>query len=301
MKKLVYILLLFILGCTKSIDFQLPEVEQIIVVEATVESGLPPRVVLTISQGYFDPIDSNILKEIFVHDAVITLNDGSNDYILQEINFNGIYLYTSLEFGAIGQLGKTYSININVNDKNIQASTKIPQSLMLDSIWFEKYDAYDSLGFIGTKFTDPDTLGNCYRWFAQRINTYKYNYPPPFDNVKGTIKDSRPLAPIGSSTDDKLFNGLSFEFAFPRGEDGNFEGPDDEGIEEGFFKTGDTILIKSTTTTYPVYLYVRAMENAAVSNGGIFGSSGNLPYNVQGDGVGIFYGYGVSYDTLICE
>lgn len=301
MKKLVYILLLFILGCTKSIDFQLPEFEQIIVVEATVESGLPPRVVLTNSQGYFDPIDSNILKEIFVHDAVITLNDGSNDYVLQEIEFNGIYLYTSLEFGAMGQLGKTYSININVNDKNIQASTKIPQSLMLDSIWFEKYDAYDSLGFIGTKFTDPDTLGNCYRWFAQRINTYKYNYPPPFDNVKGTVKDSRPLAPIGSSTDDKLFNGLSFEFAFPRGEDGNFEGPDDEGIEEGFFKTGDTILIKSTTTTYPVYLYVRAMENAAVSNGGIFGSSGNLPYNVKGDGIGIFYGYGVSYDTLICE
>ena len=301
MKKLVYILLLFILGCTKSIDFQLPEVEQIIVVEATVESGLPPRVVLTNSQGYFDPIDSNILKEIFVHDAVITLNDGSNDYVLQEIEFNGIYLYTSLEFGAMGQLGKTYSINIDINNKNIQATTKIPQSLLLDSIWFEKYESYDSLGFIGTKFTDPDTLGNCYRWFAQRINTYKYNYPPPFDNVKGTVKDSRPLAPIGSSTDDKLFNGLSFEFAFPRGEDGNFEGPDDEGIEEGFFKTGDTILIKSTTTTYPVYLYVRAMENAAVSNGGIFGSSGNLPYNVQGDGIGIFYGYGVSYDTLICE
>ena len=301
MKKLVFILLLFILGCTKSIDFQLPKVEQIIVVEAIVESGLPPRVVLTNTQGYFDTIDSNILNEIFVHDAVITLNDGSNDYALQEIEFNGIYLYTSLEFGAMGQLGKTYSINIDINDKNIQATTKIPQSLLLDSIWFEKYESYDSLGFIGTKFTDPDTLGNCYRWFAQRINTYKYNYPPPFDNVKGTVKDSRPLAPIGSSTDDKLFNGLSFEFAFPRGEDGNFEGPDDEGIEEGFFKTGDTILIKSTTTTYPVYLYVRAMENAAVSNGGIFGSSGNLPYNVQGDGIGIFYGYGVSYDTLICE
>ena len=28
---------------------------------------------------------------------------------------------------------------------------------------------------------------------------------------------------------------------------------------------------------------------------------GNLPYNIQGDGIGIFYGYGVSYDTLICE
>ena len=27
------------------------------------------------------------------------------------------------------------------------------------------------------------------------------------------MKDNRPLAPIGSSTDDKLFNGLSFDFA----------------------------------------------------------------------------------------
>ena len=175
MRKLVYILILFISGCTKSIDFQLPEVEQIIVVEATVENGLPPRVVLTSSQGYFDPIDSNILNEIFIHDAEITLNDGINNFTLQEIEFNGIYLYTSLDFSAMGQLGKTYSINIDVNDKNIQASAKIPHSLILDSLWFEKYEAYDSLGFIGTKFTDPDTLGNCYRWFAQRINTYKYN------------------------------------------------------------------------------------------------------------------------------
>ena len=122
-----------------------------------------------------------------------------------------------------------------------------------------------------------------------------------YDNVIGTMKDARPLAPIGSSTDDKLFNGLTFDFAFPRGEDGILEGPDDEGIEEGFYKRGDTILVKSTTTTYPVYLYVRAFENQAVSNGSIFSSPGNLPYNIQGDGLGMFFGYGVSYDTLICE
>ena len=86
MKKLLYILLLFNLRCTKSIDFQLPEVEQIIVVEATVESGLPPRVVLTNSQGYFDPIDSNILDEVFVHDAQITLNDGSDNYFYKRLS-----------------------------------------------------------------------------------------------------------------------------------------------------------------------------------------------------------------------
>ena len=108
--------------------------------------------------------------------------------------------------------------------------------------------------------------------------------------------DVDPITECGS-----LFNGLSFDFAGPRGEDGILEGPDDQGPERGFYKRGDTVLVKSTTTTYPTYLYVRAMENQAVSNGSIFSSPGNLPYNVEGDGLGVFIGYGVSYDTLICE
>ena len=301
MKSIYYILLICLVGCTKSIDFELPEIEQTIVVEATVESGLPPRVILTNSQGYFEAIDSSILSDIFIHDADVVISDGIESFPLQEINFNGVYLYTSLNFAALGQYGKTYSLSVQVNDKSVYSTTTIPQPLFIDSLWFDKYVAYDSLGLIGARFSDPDTLGNCYRWFAQRINSYTYNYSPPFDNVIGTIKDSRPLPPIGSSTDDKLFNGLSFDFIFPRGEDGLLQGPDDNNVEAGFYKIGDTILVKSTTTTYPIYLYVRAMENAAISEGSIFSSPGNLPYNIQGDGIGIFYGYGVSYDTLICE
>ena len=301
MKSMYYILLICLIGCTKSIDFELPEIEQTIVVEATVESGLPPRVILTNSQGYFEAIDSSILSDIFIHDADVVISDGIESFPLQEINFNGVYLYTSLNFAALGQYGKTYSLSVQVNDKSVYSTTTIPQPLFIDSLWFDKYVAYDSLGLIGARFSDPDTLGNCYRWFAQRINSYTYNYSPPFDNIIGTIKDSRPLPPIGSSTDDKLFNGLSFDFIFPRGEDGLLQGPDDNNVEAGFYKIGDTILVKSTTTTYPIYLYVRAMENAAISEGSIFSSPGNLPYNIQGDGIGIFYGYGVSYDTLICE
>ncbi|MDB9990002.1 DUF4249 domain-containing protein [Flavobacteriales bacterium] len=301
MKSIYYILLICLIGCTKSIDFELPEIEQTIVVEATVESGLPPRVILTNSQGYFEAIDSSILSDIFIHDADVVISDGIESFPLQEINFNGVYLYTSLNFAAVGQYGKTYSLSVQVNDKSVYSTTTIPQPLFIDSLWFDKYVAYDSLGLIGARFSDPDTLGNCYRWFAQRINSYTYNYSPPFDNIIGTIKDSRPLPPIGSSTDDKLFNGLSFDFIFPRGEDGLLQGPDDNNVEAGFYKIGDTILVKSTTTTYPIYLYVRAMENAAISEGSIFSSPGNLPYNIQGDGIGIFYGYGVSYDTLICE
>ena len=296
---------LLLMNCQKQIEFDLPPVEQTFVVEAIVESGLPPRVIVTNTQGYFDPLDSSSFLNMFVDDAVVELSDGDTTYelVYSFVNSNGVILpgYTSFDPDVIGQYGKNYSLHVQVGDKEAHAKAQIPQPIILDSLWFFAYEAYDSLGFIWAKFTDPDTVGNCYRWFAQRINSYTYNYDPPYDNVKGTMKDNRPLAPVGSSTDDKLFNGLTFDFAFPRGEDGILEGPDDEGIEEGFYKRGDTVLVKSTTTTYPTYLYVRAMENQAVSNGSIFSSPGNLPYNVEGDGLGVFIGYGVSYDTLICE
>ena len=76
---------------------------------------------------------------------------------MQEFNFNGIYIYSSLDLSAFGQFGKNYSLTINSNDKTIFANAKIPQPLFIDSLWFEKYEAYDSLGLIGAKFTDPDT------------------------------------------------------------------------------------------------------------------------------------------------
>ena len=44
----------------------------------------------------------------------------------------------------------------------------------------------------------------------------------------GQQKDSTYIAPFGSATDDKFFNGLTFEFAVARGEMGGFEGPDDD-------------------------------------------------------------------------
>jgi hypothetical protein len=309
MKKIFYIsvVLLAISSCQKEIEFDLPNVEQTLVIEATVESGLPPRVFISRSQGYFDPYSASSLEDIFIKDAEVFLSDGINNFELFPLTFdtNGTELtvYTNfLDPNIFGQFGKNYTLSVYHEGDTLTASAKIPYPVAMDSLWFDPYDAYDdSLGIIKGNFKDPDTVGNCYRWFSKRINSYTYNYDSPFNNVKGTQKDSRYLAPIGSSVDDKLFNGLKFDFVLPRGEDGVLEGPDDEGVEEFLFKRGDTVVVKSTTTNYPVYLYVRAMENAAVSSGSPFSSSGNLPYNIDGDGIGIFYGYGSTYDTLICE
>ncbi len=301
---LILISIVTFLGCQKEIEFNLPPVEQILVVEGKIETGVPPVVFITNSQGYFDPIDSSTFNNIFVNDAQVTMFDGTTNHTLSVLNFGNISIYTSSDPATFGVDGRNYQLSIIHGDDSMTAQTQIPFAVPLDSLWFELADAsdpLDSLGFLWTKFTDPDSLGNCYRWFSKRINSYTYNYDPPYDNVIGQQKDSIYIAPFGSATDDKFFNGLSFEFAVARGEIGNFEGPDDEGPEEGYFKRGDTVAVKSTSITYSTYLWVRSMEDQAFSTGSPFASPGNLPGNIEGDGIGIWAGYGVYLDTLICQ
>lgn len=308
MKKIVYIsVFLFLVvfsSCEKQIEFNLPDVEQTLVVEGKIETGQPPIVFLTTTQGYFDPIDSSTFDNIFINDATVSMFDGFNNYPLTEINFGPASVYTTFDPNAFGVDGRDYILNISYLDKEITAQTQIPYPVPLDSVWFELSDLsdpLDSLGFLYAEFADPDTAGNCYRWFSKRINSYTYNYDEPYNNVLGQQKDSIYIAPFGSATDDKFFNGLTFEFAVARGEIGNFEGPDDEGPEEGYFKIGDTVAVQATSITYPTYLWVRSMEDQAFSAGSPFASPGNLPTNIQGDAVGVWAGYGIYYDTIICQ
>ena len=308
MKKIIdisivaFVVVLF--SCQKQIEFSLPGVEQTVVVEGKIESGQPPIVFLTTTQGYFDPIDSTTFDNIFIHDADVSIYDGFTNYPLTEFNFGIASVYTTLAPGSLGVNGRDYVLNISYQDKIFTAQTQIPYPVPLDSIWFETSDLsnpLDSLGFIYSEFADPDTSGNCYRWFSKRINSYTYNYEVPYNNVIGKQKDSIYIAPFGSASDDKFFNGLTFEFAVARGEIGNFEGPDDEGPEEGYFKIGDTVAVKATAITYPTYLWVRSMEDQAFSAGSPFASPGNLPGNIDGGAIGIWAGYGIYYDTVICQ
>ena len=294
----------FCVSCQKQIEFDLPGVEQIMVVEGKIESGQPPIVFLTTTQGYFDPIDSSTFDNIFIHNADVSVSDGTTNYPLTEINFGLASVYTTFNTAAFGVNGKDYVLTVNYDNKVLTAQTQVPYPVPLDSVWFERADLtnpLDSLGFLYFEFEDPDTSGNCYRWFSKRINTYKYNYDFPYDNIAGQQKDTTYIAPFGGSTDDKFFNGLSFEFAVARGELASSQKPDDEGIEARYFKLGDTVAIRATAITYPTYLWVRSMEDQAISTGSPFASPGNLPSNINGDGVGIWAGYGIYYDTVICQ
>ena len=188
----------------------------------------------------------------------------------------------------------SYNLDVNYNNKNFTSSTKIPTPIPLDSTWFSIWGGTDSLGYAWANLTDPSTIGNNYRWYAKRINKYTYG------SLKGKQKDGNFIPPRSSVVDDKFFNGLSFEFAYDRGTENGSNKDDDENEERGFFKIGDTVVIKFCSIDKGVLTFLETMEEQVLSAGNPFASPSNVPSNIEGGNVtGIWAGYGVTYDTLV--
>ncbi len=310
-----------LLGCEKEITVDLPTAESRIVVEGTIEQGQPPLVFLTRSQGYFEPTNLNDLENLIVTGAEVYVSNNGNEVQLTEIcssdvpedliplvteltgfsaeqlaAFN-ICLYTSFDQSIWGEANQIYDLRIESGGETLTSRTKINTPLELDSVWFEipgDGSINDSLGFAYAILSDPDTLGNAYRWFARRVNTY-----PSWSENAGEVKDPTYIAPLGSATDDAFFNGLSFEFAYFRGAAPNSFKEDDRNEEAGFYKVGDTIAIRGTVIDLGAFRYISSFEDQAASQGSPFASPANIQTNIDG-GLGAWIGYGASYDTIIC-
>lgn len=316
------VLLLFsLVSCEKEITVDLPEAQNKIVVEGTILPGEFPLVLLSWTQGYFDPTDITSLQNIFVHDAEISISTNGTTYPLvefcssdlspQELELASqalglsveslqsldLCLYTS--FQLTGEANTVYSIEIHKDDFHITGETKIPQLVELDTMYFDIINpaVQDTLGFIYGRLSDPDTLGNAYRWFAKRINVYPNNTPQL--ELRGQPKDRTFIAPFGSVYDDTFFNGLSFEFVYPRGLESNSQKFDDDNDERGYFKVGDTVAVRGCTIDRSSFKFIRSLETQIANQGSPFATPFNLEGNLEG-GLGAFIGYGAIYDTVIC-
>lgn len=308
-------------GCEKEITVDLPTAPKQLVIEGSIEQDQPPIVLLSYTQGYFDPIDLNNFQSLFVSGAHVTVSNGIHEVVLDEIcsasvppellpqvaeltgltpaqlELLDICIYTSFNPAIWGEIDRTYTLTVSVDDFVATSVTKINIPVALDSVWFNipgVQQPDDSLGFAYAILTDPDTLGNAYRWFARRINRY-----PDWSLNAGEIKDPRYIAPLGSAIDDDFFNGLTFEFAFFRGLLPNSTKADDLNEERGFYKVGDTIAVRATVIDRGALRYITSFEDQAGASGTPFASPANIESNVSG-GLGAWIGYGAVYDTIYC-
>ena len=296
MKKILYLVVLAVVcaSCEKNITLDLPQGESKIVVDGYVETGLPPYIVLSRSAGYFDPINASAINNLPESGARILISDGLITVAMKEIDttINGTVLrgiYAPLDSATnfplmFGTPGRIYSIAITTMlGEKVYSSAKLQLPVTLDSTWFKVQENKDSLGFAWAHLTDPDTLGNCYRWFAKRIG-----------------KDDLFLAPFGSAVEDKFINGKSFDFGYNRGKIQNSLADDDNNIEDGFFKKGDTIVVKFCAIDRSTFEFWRDAETQMSNNGSPFAVPSNVKSNING-GLGIFATYSPVYDTIFAK
>ena len=297
----------FILSsCEKEIEITLPEADRKFVVEGNIEQNQPPFLMLTKTQGYFDPTDLEALQNSFVHNATVKVNNGTNTVQLQEICTSQLpdslkpavaeligvsleaimsfdfCLYTSLDPTIFGEIGKTYSLSIVAEGKNLSATTTIPTPVPMNRFWYKDQPGFTNFGYLWYEFSDPPALGNAYRFYTQR---------------KG--KDAR-FIPVdgGSVYDDGFVNGLTFEAFVFRGQEPNSTTPEDVAETSKYFEQGDTIIIKFCSIDQPHCRFLQSFEVAAFNNGNPFAAPATIKSNING-GLGVWGGYGVTYDTLI--
>jgi len=296
MKQFLYLIVIAFVfaSCEENISLDLPREDPRVVVDGYVETGLPPYVILSRSSSYFDPINPGALNSFAESGAFVTIYDGVKTVQLIELDtvVNGVSLegfYAALDSVTklptmFGEEGRTYHLTIITKDNQQLSSTaKLQPHIELDSTWFKVQENLDSLGFAWANLTDPDTIGNCYRWMAKRIT-----------------KDDLFLAPVGSAFEDKFINGQSFVFNAFRGQIPNSSNPDDVNDEEGLFKKGDTIIVKFCTVDRGTFEFWRDAETQTSNNGSPFAVPSNIKSNITG-GLGVFATYSPAYDTIIAQ
>jgi len=289
MKKWIgfFVIAMVVLSCEKDINFNLIEPGKTLVVEGSIENEKPPRIVLTNSISYYEPLNLNAISNLFVRDAEVVLTDGQTTHRLKEYAepiFPGVNTYyysidsANIGTAIIGQFDKNYQLTIRVNGNTYSAETRIPaltwypDSLYTKSIPFTPDTNARNLF---ARVTEPRGLGNYLRYFTQR--------------------NSERLFPGRNSVfSDELVDGTTYTIKIDPGYDPN----NPVKFEENYFLKGDTVVLKICNIDKNSYQFWNTWEFALQSLGNPFSQPNKVIGNVSNGALGAFCGYAAWYDTI---
>jgi hypothetical protein len=281
-------LLVSFAACEKAVDFKLDESPPKLVVEATIENGEAPVVVLTNSLNYFSTFDPDLLASAFVHDAEVYVSNGSKTHKLKEyeipvgLDYNLYYYSTDssdLATSFVGEEKGSYSLKILSNEQEYAAQTTIPAiTKAVDSVWWKAAPPSDDSTrvVVVVKATDPPGYGDYVRYYTQ--------------------KNDEPFFPGRNSVYDDLFvDGTTYNIPVEPGFDRNI----DHNEDDLFFHKGDSVTLKLSNIDRATYEFWRTMEFSYQSIGNPFSTPVKVLGNISNGALGYFGGYASQYHTLI--
>lgn len=277
-------------SCEKNIDFNLKNADDVLVVDAQIENGVAPTVVLTKSFDYFSSISLQILAGSFIRNAEVTISNGTLTHKLKEytIPLGGgyaAYYYSidsaNLATAFVGQFNKEYTLTIKAEGKEYNSKTTIPLLTKFpDSLWFKKapLNIDTNKRVLMTRATDPPGLGNYIRYFTKK-NRDGYL---PGDN---------------SVFDDAVIDGTTYEIQVDPGVDRNNR----ISADSNFFRRGDTVTLKLCNIDKATYTFWNTWEFAQQSIGNPFSQPNKVIGNINNGALGAFCGYAAWYKTIIAN
>jgi len=285
----IFVLSIMLVSCERSIDLKLDDQTPKLVVDAQIEEGAAPVVVLTKSIGYFTSVNASQLTNSFVRNAVITVSDGSRTHQLKEyavpVTNGTVYYYTNdpsqPATAFVGQVGKTYLLTIQSGGKTYTSSTTIPQpTKQLDSIWWKPTLKQEPgrEAILWARVTDPAGYGNYIRYFTKRNSG---QFMPGWYSV----------------FDDQFVDGKTYDLQVDAGQDKNQ--PRDDEKNSVYFAKGDTVTVKFCNIDRSTYDFWRTWEYSFDAIGNPFGTPTKIQGNISNGALGGFSGYSVQLKTLI--
>jgi hypothetical protein len=283
-----FLLIFLLVSCEKNIDFDLHQTTDALVVDASIENGRAPIVILSKSFDYFSQVSPQILSGSFVHNADVRISNGVlthklKEYFIDSVGGYRIWFYsidtTNPATAFLGQFNTAYSLKINTGGTEYTASTTVPLlSKKPDSLWWRPapFSKDSNKVVVMVKTSDPPGLGNFIRYY--------------------TRKNSGPFLPGETSVyDDQFVDGTTYEFPVDPGIDRNNKIP----FDDNYFKKGDTVTLKLCNIDKTTYKFWTIMEFAYGSLGNPFASPNKVIGNISNGALGAFCGYAAFYKTVI--
>jgi hypothetical protein len=289
-------------SCSKEVKIDIPGFDEQIVIDGSIETGRPAIIFLSNSKDIYAPTDINSYLSGFISGATVIVSNGTITDTLTEIctdnlpaGFESIaaaffglpieqlvtlHLCAYVSTGLVGEVGKTYALKVLYNNKTYTSSTKIENPTALDKLFWRDQVNLPGYGFSWAKITDSPVMGDAYRWEVKNLSNLFY---------------SKPFQPF---TDDRFYNGKTFEFSVENPM--SFKDQTIENQYKGYYKLGDTIVVKFSKLGKKEYQFFEKKYNQIYSGGNPFATPTNIPTNIEGGALGIWAGFSPWYDTLIC-